>query len=77
MTSRSEDEQPDADVRSAGVDLVGGVRGDGERRGGLREPVSSAGEDVPVWLSSDGCRLLLSSDREGRRRLYMVSRPPG
>ena len=37
--------------------------------------VSSAGAEGPSWLSVDGCRLYLSSDRSGTNEPYVASRP--
>jgi hypothetical protein len=41
--------------------------------------LNSTATDLPVWISSDGCRLLLSSDRTtgavGGRDLYLATRP--
>ncbi|HXN32615.1 MAG TPA: hypothetical protein VN894_12165 [Polyangiaceae bacterium] len=39
----------------------------------LRE-VNSGGIDAPTWLSPDGCRLYLSSDRDGAVHLYLATR---
>jgi hypothetical protein len=37
--------------------------------------VNSTGTDAPTWLSPDGCRLYMSSDRDGAIHLYLASRP--
>lgn len=45
---------------------------------GAAEPVnelSSAGEDYPAWLSPDGCRVYLTSDRGGSMDILVASRP--
>jgi hypothetical protein len=36
--------------------------------------VNSARTDAPTWLSRDGCRLYLSSDRDGAIHLYLATR---
>jgi hypothetical protein len=36
--------------------------------------VNSVGIDSPTWLSTDGCRLYLSSDRAGAVHLYLATR---
>lgn len=45
----------------------------------LSANLNSTATDLPVWISSDGCRLLLSSDRTtgavGGRDLYLATRP--
>ncbi len=37
--------------------------------------VNSSALDLPGWVSLDGCRLYLESDRAGSRDLYVSSRP--
>jgi WD40-like Beta Propeller Repeat len=37
--------------------------------------VNSGGNDYPSWLSSDGCRLYLYSDRSGTLHIYEAARP--
>ena len=36
--------------------------------------VSSVANDTPRWLSPDGCRLYISSDRSGSPRILVSSR---
>lgn len=38
--------------------------------------VSSAANEGPSWLSLDGCRLYLSSDRSGATTIYVATRGP-
>lgn len=38
--------------------------------------LSSASSDFPTWLSPDGCRLYMISDRAGSFDIYMASRAP-
>jgi hypothetical protein len=40
----------------------------------LVDNVNSDGEDGPSWISLDGCRLYLSSDRAGSNDLYVATR---
>jgi hypothetical protein len=42
----------------------------------LVKEVSSDRTDWPGWLSPDGCRLYLSSDRDGTLTLYVAERTP-
>jgi hypothetical protein len=37
--------------------------------------VNAKANDTPTWISADGCRLYLNSDRDGFRQLYVASRP--
>ena len=37
--------------------------------------LNSASEDRPAWLSPDGCRLYLTSDRAGSNDIYVATRP--
>lgn len=37
--------------------------------------LSSPGADRPGWISPDGCRLYMGSDRSGEGALYMASKP--
>lgn len=39
--------------------------------------ISSDAQEGPSWLSSDGCRLYLTSARTGLAKLYVASRPGG
>lgn len=47
---------------------------------GVRVPdLSSEGDDAPAWVSADGCRILVSSDRAGglgHRDIWSARRPP-
>jgi Tol biopolymer transport system component len=46
---------------------------------GIPVPVASAntgGFDAPSDVSEDGCRLYLTSTREGRTGIYVATRPP-
>lgn len=38
--------------------------------------LSSPGDDVPGWLSPDGCRFYLASTRDGLLNLYVAARAP-
>src|SRR5262245_38111721 len=38
--------------------------------------VNSTGSDLPSWLSEDGCRLYLTSSREGGMKIYLAERHP-
>jgi Tol biopolymer transport system component len=65
---------------SAGFDIWEAHRtttGDGFGTPRLSTNVNSTATDLPVWISPDGCRLLLSSDRAGvgGRDLYLATRP--
>jgi Tol biopolymer transport system component len=37
--------------------------------------LNTSGEEVPTWLSNDGCRLYLESDRNGSRDMFVATRP--
>lgn len=37
--------------------------------------LSSAGADFPSWVSPDGCRIYLASDRAGSMDIFVASRP--
>lgn len=38
--------------------------------------INSTASDHPSWLSADGCRLYISSDRSGEPDVYMATRQP-
>ena len=38
--------------------------------------VNSGALDHPTWISADGCRMLIESDRAGSRDIYIAVRPP-
>jgi len=40
----------------------------------LVENVNSAGDDGPSWLSPDGCRMYISSDRAGTNDVFVAQR---
>jgi WD40-like Beta Propeller Repeat len=42
----------------------------------LLATVSSASTDSPTWISDDGCRLYLQSNRYGTSDIFMAVRPP-
>ncbi len=45
---------------------------------GAPEPMkelSSANDDYPAWLSPDGCRIYLTSDRRGSMDIFVAERP--
>ncbi|WP_394833880.1 hypothetical protein LVJ94_45990 [Pendulispora rubella] len=51
------------------------AEGDGvETPTNVRE-LNSEHSDWPTWLSEDGCRIYVTSDRTGERVLYMAARP--
>jgi len=37
--------------------------------------VNSAGDEGPSWISADGCRMYLSSNRAGTNDIYVAARP--
>jgi hypothetical protein len=38
--------------------------------------VNSVATDHPTWISDDGCRLYIDSDRDGSRDIFVATRPP-
>ena len=37
--------------------------------------LSSAGNDLPAWVSPDDCTILVSTNRDGQHDLYFARRP--
>jgi hypothetical protein len=40
----------------------------------VSELMGTAGDDLPTWISADGCRIYFSSDRGGNNELYFAER---